>query len=224
MKRASILEPNRCGFESWLCHLLTVGQWAGGLAFQPPCSTLQNYLFNKFIPSRYLLNACSWWHCALCQVCNCNNHVFAFMEHQVCPGSLPCDYWHLPSFPWICCWFPVHLGVIQQQPSLIYLESTGVQINHSLKEIVRFWKNKKWPAKASAYILCELSLTLPGNLKFCMYVPTWYSYPLLAAVCELFIHKRDSGRSAVALWSWRAGPRLVLHKNVSFSRGELGWA
>ncbi|KAI4548682.1 hypothetical protein MG293_001012 [Ovis ammon polii] len=25
VKRASILEPNRCGFESWLCHLLTVG-------------------------------------------------------------------------------------------------------------------------------------------------------------------------------------------------------
>ena len=75
MQRASILEANRCGFESWLCHLLPVGQWAGGLRIEPPCSALQNYLFNKFIHSRYLLNAHSVWHCAVCQVCDCNNHV-----------------------------------------------------------------------------------------------------------------------------------------------------
>lgn len=177
--------------------LLTVGQWAGGLAF----SLLVAPYRIICLPSLFLLvdiywNACSWWHCAFGLVCNRNNHVFAFMEHQVCPGSLPCRLLAFTLLPLdLLLDFPSNLGVIQQQPSLIYLESTGVQINHSLKEIVHFWKNKKWPAK-HLHIFCVSShLSCLGTLSSaCMYPLGTHILYWQPSVSYSFIN-RDSGRS-----------------------------
>lgn len=136
----------------WNLGFATYWLWANGLVTWPLCSTLQNNLF-------YLTSLCTaniYWMLTVCKalswVCDCKNHSACLN------GVSHVTVRPLPSFPWICSWFPSHLAALPWQPDLTNLEPAGMQTSHSLKEIVHFWKNKNDKQK-HLHILSDLSLT-----------------------------------------------------------------